>query len=143
MSSTYRYGYDFTSSNYGIKTLSNFIKFNRNNYDYKVRVYDENDTSIYNEITFYVGSNNSNVNGFTSSELSTVQSMYNARDDTIYELKSTYPKLNNSNTRKNMSSNLKIAMQEIINNSYNKTYDNFDDFYDAFLDWYRYTINIR
>jgi len=143
MSSTYRYGYDFVYSNYGVKTLTNFIKFNRNNYDYKVRVYDENNTSIYNEITFNVGSNSSNVNGFTSSELSTVQSMYNARDNMIYELKNTYPVLNNSNIRKTMSNNLKVAMQEIINNNSNKTYNNFDAFYDAWSERYNYTITIR
>ncbi|MEI6672860.1 MAG: hypothetical protein WCL02_06090, partial [bacterium] len=65
MNSSYTNGYDFSSSNNGEKTFSSFIKFNRNNYDYKVRVYDENDTSIYKEITYYVGSssNNNNSNG--------------------------------------------------------------------------------
>lgn len=63
MSSSYTNGYDFTSSNNGTKTFTNFIKFNRNNYEYKVRVYDENDTSIYKEITFNVGSSSSTSNG--------------------------------------------------------------------------------
>ncbi|MEI8091699.1 MAG: hypothetical protein WCG98_05785 [bacterium] len=62
--STYEDGYDFTSSNHGQKTLTDFIKFKRNNYSYKVRVYDENDTSIYKEITYTIGSvNNDNNNG--------------------------------------------------------------------------------
>ncbi|HBB04271.1 TPA: hypothetical protein DCZ39_05265 [Patescibacteria group bacterium] len=56
MNSSYTNGYDFTSSDNGQKTFTNFIKFNKNNYDYKVRVYDENDSSIYKEITFNVGS---------------------------------------------------------------------------------------
>ena len=145
MSSSYSNGYDFTSSNDGIKTFTNLIKFNKNNYDYKVRVYDENDTSIYNEITFNVGSNNnnSNVDGFTDSELNTVESIYNSRDDMINNLENDYSNLRNSTRRQNMSDDLKVAMQEIIDDESNKTYDNFDDFYAAFLDWYRYTISIR
>ncbi|MEI6774827.1 MAG: hypothetical protein WCL18_08920, partial [bacterium] len=146
MSSSYSNGYDFTSSNNGQKTFTNFIKFNKNNYDYKVRVYDDNDTSIYNEITFNVGSsnnNNSNIDGFTSSELTTVESIYNSRDDMINTLENDYSKLRNNTRRQNMSDDLKVAMQEIIDDENNKTYDNFDDFYTAFLDWYRYTISIR
>ena len=145
MSSSYTNGYDFTSSNNGVKIFSNLIKFNRNNYDYKVRVYDENDTSIYNEITFNVGStnNSSSVNGFSSSELTTVEGIYNGRDEMINNLQDTYSRLNNSSRRQTMSDDLRVAMQEIIDNDSNKTYDNFTDFYAAFLDWYRYTISVR
>ena len=145
MSSSYTNGYDFSSSNNGSKTFINLIKFNRNNYDYKVRVYDENDTSIYKEITYYVGSSSSssNVNGFTSSELNTVKGIYNGRDNMISSLESRYTNLRNSTRRQTMGSDLKIAMKEIINNNTNKTYDNFDDFYTAWLDWYRYTTSIK
>jgi len=65
MDSSYTDGYDFTSSDDGYAQLSNFIKFKKNNYDYKVRVYDENDSSIYKEITFNVGSTN-NTPGYSS-----------------------------------------------------------------------------
>ena len=103
MSSSYSNGYDFTSSNDGIKTFTNLIKFNRNNYDYKVRVYDENDTSIYREITYYVGSSNtSNVDGFTSSELNTVQAIYDARDNMISDLENQSSRLRNSTRRQTM-----------------------------------------
>jgi len=147
MSSSYTNGYDFSSSNNGSKTFSNLIKFNRNNYDYKVRVYDENDTSIYKEITYYVGTsnnnNNSSINGFTSSELNTVEGIYNGRDNMITSLESRYSNLRNSTRRQTMGDDLKIAMREIVNNNNNKTYDNFDDFYTAWLDWYRYTTSIK
>jgi len=144
MSSSYSNGYDFTSSNNGIKTFTNLIKFNRNNYDYKVRVYDENDTSIYREITYYVGSSNtSNVDGFTSSELNTVQAIYDARDNMISDLENQSSRLRNSTRRQTMWDNLKVAMQEIIDDDTNKTYDNFDDFYTAWLDRYRYTNSIK
>ena len=146
MSSSYTDGYDFTSSNNGVKTISNFIKFNKNNYDYKVRVYDENDTSIYNEITFNVGSSSnssSNVDWFTSSELATVENIYDKRDNMISNLEDSYSKLRNSTRRNTMSDDLKTAMQEIIDDESSKTYDNFDDFNTAWLVWYRYTISIR
>ena len=144
MSSSYSNGYDFTSSNNGIKTFTNLIKFNKNNYDYKVRVYDENDTSIYKEITYYVGSSsNSNVDGFTSSELNTVQGIYDARDNLIGDLENQYSRLRNSTRRQTMWDELKVAMQEIIDDDTNKTYDNFDDFYAAWLDRYRYTNSIK
>ncbi|HMS91097.1 MAG TPA: hypothetical protein PKC87_02670, partial [Candidatus Absconditabacterales bacterium] len=106
--------------------------------------YDEDDTSIYKEITFDVGSNSSSyINGFTSEEIETVEDIYDNRDDMINDLEDDYANLRNSTTRHNMSDDLKEAMEEIINNEYNKTYDTFDEFYDAWLDWYRYTISIR
>ena len=55
MASDYNtYGYDFNSSDNGYANLSNFIEFKNSSYDYKVRVYDVNDTSIYKDIIFYV-----------------------------------------------------------------------------------------
>ena len=61
----------------------------------------------------------------------------------ISNLKSDYPNLRNSSRWINMSNDLKTAMKEIINNYSNKTYDNFYDFNDAFIDWYKYTVSIR
>ncbi len=144
MGSSYTDGYDFTSSDDGVAELTNFIKFKKNNYDYKVRVYAENDTSIYKEITFYVGSSSSsNVEGFSSSELNTVQAMYDSRDDMIDQLEDQSSVLRNSSRRQTMSDDLKTAMEEIIDDDINKTYDNFDDFYSAWLDRYRYTNSIK
>jgi hypothetical protein len=146
MVSTYEdNGYTFTSSNNGQKTFSNLIKFNRNNYSYKVLVYDENDESIEGYSIFTVGStsSSSSVYGFSSSELNTVQNIYDARDDMINNLESRYSRLRSSTRRQTMSDDLKIAMKEIIDDDSNKTYDNFDDFNAAWLDWYRYTISVR
>ncbi|MEI7558338.1 MAG: hypothetical protein WCJ45_06085, partial [bacterium] len=145
MSYLYTNGYDFSSSDYGIAQLTSFIRFNKNNYQYKVRVYAENNTSIYKEITFTVGSSSSysNINGFTSAQLSTVQSIYDRWNDVITALESSYPILRNSTTRHTKSNNLNIAMGEIINNSYNKTYSTYNEFYTAYLSWYNYTISIR
>lgn len=67
-------GYAFTSSNRGQKTFNNLIKFNKKNYSYKVIVYDENDEDIEGYKIFTVGTvnNDSNVDGFTDSELRTL-----------------------------------------------------------------------
>ena len=47
MSSSYEdNGYKFTSSNAGQKTFSNFIQFKKNNYSYKVVVYDQDYDNI-------------------------------------------------------------------------------------------------
>ena len=81
--------------------------------------------------------------GFSSSELTTVEGIYNNRDDTINNLENQYSSLQNNSRRQTMSNNLRTAMQEIINNTTNKTYDNFTDFYNAFLDRYKYTISVR
>ena len=146
MVSTYEdNGYTFTSSNNGSKTFSNLIKFNRNNFSYKVVVYDEDDESIEGYTIFNVGttSSSSDVNGFTTSELNTVESLYDGRDNMISKLESDYSRLRNSTSRQNMSDDFKTAMEEIIDDDYNKTYDNYDDFMDGWLEWYRYTVSIR
>lgn len=145
INTNYANGYDFNSSDHGIANLKNFIKFNKREYDYKVRVYDENDTSIYKEIIFNGSSTNwsSDMNGFTSAQISTVQGIYNGRNTMINNLKNRYSRLQNNSRRQNMSDNIKNAAQQIINNNSYKTYNNFTDFYAAFLDWYRYTISIR
>ena len=142
MGSSYTNGYDFTSSDDGYANLSNFIKFKKNNYDYKVRVYAENDTSIYKEITFNVGttSSYSSVNGFTSSELNTVKNIYNARPGMISTLEDTYPALNNNNQRRTTSDNLYNEMELIINDDNDRIYKYFNDFYNAWSNWYRFTI---
>ncbi|MEI7557866.1 MAG: hypothetical protein WCJ45_03390, partial [bacterium] len=68
MSSDYNtYGYDFSSYDHGYISLSNFIQFKNSSYDYKVRVYDANNSSIYKEIIFYVNGNNSS---YSNSNLS-------------------------------------------------------------------------
>lgn len=59
----YSASYNFSSSDDGEYERSNFIKFYDDNYDYKLRVYDEDNTDMYGEIIFYLktsgGSSNS------------------------------------------------------------------------------------
>ena len=135
--------YEFDSSDDGEADLTNFIEFKKS-YDYKVRVYDENDSSIYKEITFYVdGSSSSSTDWFSSNEMDTVQTMYELRPTMITQLKNQYTKLRNSTTWENMSDDFFDDMEDIIDERSSRTYDTYDDYYDGFTDWYNYTIRIR
>lgn len=46
--------YSFSSNQNGVATLTNFIRFKSNSYDYKVRVVDSSNSSVYGEITYYL-----------------------------------------------------------------------------------------
>ncbi|MFZ2150609.1 MAG: hypothetical protein WAZ12_04230 [Candidatus Absconditicoccaceae bacterium] len=139
--SDYDNGYEFTSSDDGEADLTNFIQFKKNNYDYKVRVYDDSDTSIYKEITFEVGSS-SNSNGFSSSELDQIEALYDSRNDTINQLEDDYSELSNDDTRQNMSDDLYDEMENIINGD-DSIYNNYDEFYnEGFSDRRDYTTDI-
>jgi hypothetical protein len=96
------------------------------------------------EQIFTVGSVTTNsVYWFTSSELNTVESIYDARDNMISNLKASYPRLRTHTTRLNMSDDLYEEMGKILNNESNREYNSFDSFYDAFLNRYTYTTNVR
>lgn len=137
-------GYTFTSSNKGEKTFSNLIKFNKNNYSYKVVVYDSED-EFEGYKTFTVGSvsNDSNVDGFTSSELRTVQAIYDARPDAINRLVDKYPRLESSTRRNSMADDIYEQLGKVIDDDNDREYSDFMDFYNAFLERYRYTLSIR
>lgn len=143
--SSYQNGYTFNSSQNGYITISNFIKFNRNDYSYKVVVYDQDDESIFGEQIFTVWETDttSTTYGFSSSELNTIEAIYDARDNMIANLKASYPTLRTHTTRLNMSDDLYEEMGKIINNENNREYNNFNSFYEGFLDRYRYTVDIR
>ncbi len=146
MHSNYRNGYTFTAARNGYVTITNFIKFNRNNHSYKVLVYDKNDKNIIGEQIFNVGStttNTSNIYWFTTSELTTIEGVYTARNHTIANLKASYPKLRTNSTRLHMSNTLYEEMEKVLSNKSNRKYNNFDSFYSDFLERYRFTVDRR
>ena len=138
-------GYTFTSSNNGTKTFSNIIKFNKNNYSYKVIVYDEDNEDIEGYKTFTVGtvSNDSDVDGFTDSELRTLGAIYEAWPDAVQRLEDRYPRLENSSRRQSMADDIYDEMEKVLEDDENREYEDFMDFYNAFLDRYRYTVSVR
>lgn len=148
MASTYKTnGYTFTAGNAGTKTFTNLIKFKRNNYSYKVLVYDEDaDGDFKGEKIFTVGTTNnddSDVDGFTTSELNTVESIYDSRNSMISSLKSMYPRLKTNTTRQNKSDDLYEEMENILEDKSTKQYDDFDAFSEGRAERYRYTISVR
>lgn len=145
INSSYNNGYTFTSSDNGQKTFNNILKLKKNNYSYKIVVYDEDDEDIDGYRIFNVGSTSSNddIDGFTSNELDTVEAIYDARDNMITNLKASYYKLRTNTTWINMSNDLKDEMELILDDDDDKEYDDFNEFYNAFVDRYRYTVSIR
>ena len=90
--------------------------------------------------TVSVGSSSSSSDGFTSSQLSKIEDLYDGWDAYINELKSTSTRLKYNTTWRNMSDDLRDEMEKIINDDSDKLYDNYDEFEDGFNDWYSYTI---
>lgn len=107
--------------------------------------YDEDDESIEGYKTFDVGttSSSSSVDGFTTSQLNTVQAIYDARPNMIDNLESAYSKLRSNTRRQTMSDDLYDEMELIIDDDNDRIYSDFNEFYNAFLDWYRYTVSVR
>ncbi|MCF7835403.1 hypothetical protein K9M48_05175 [Candidatus Gracilibacteria bacterium] len=100
------------------------------------------DGSVDADQDFDVGDNGSSSNGFSSSDIDKVEGVYNARPALIDDLEDDYPALKTNNTRQNMSDDFYDEMENIINGD-DSIYDNYDEFYDGFLDRYSYTIQVR
>jgi hypothetical protein len=74
-------------------TLTNFIKFYSDNYDYKVKVVDDNNTNMYGEIVYYLrnsssasnnNSNNSSAYRFAGTLDTTIPSLNSDFDARLY-----------------------------------------------------------
>ena len=139
-----RSSYTFDSNNNWEVTLSDVIKFTNNNYDYKIRVYDYNNNSLYGEKMFYFvddeGDNNYS-DWFSTYEISKIQKVYNVRNTVINNLKNKYSSLRNSSTRKNLSDDFYQNMEYVLESNSNWEFDNYDDFLNWFMERYSYTID--
>jgi len=140
--SNYVNGYDFSSSDDWSVTLNDFIKF-RQKFEYKVVVEDSNDANLNGYTVFNLRNQNSDVDGFTASQLDTVTKIYNARNRMISSLKSEYSRLRTNNTWINMSDDFYENMKDVINNKTNREFDDYSDYLDTFRDRYEYTIDNR
>ena len=138
--SNYVNGYDFSSSDDWSVTLNDFIKF-RQKFEYKVVVEDSNDANLNGYTVFNLRNQNSDVDGFTASQLDTVTKIYNARNRMISSLKSEYSRLRTNNTWINMSDDFYENMKDVINNKTNREFDDYSDYLDTFRDRYEYTID--
>lgn len=69
--------------------------------------------------------------------------MYDNWPNMISELRDTYSRLDRSSSRKTRSDNFYDDMADILDDKSNRTYDNYDEFWSAFLSWSSYTISIK
>ncbi|AHB41537.1 hypothetical protein P148_SR1C00001G0747 [candidate division SR1 bacterium RAAC1_SR1_1] len=135
----YEDGYTFKSSDDGYATLYYVIKFKKD-YDFKVKIVDDNNDDIYGEKIFYIGGDSSETDGYTAAEIENIEKVYNLRDKLIQSLKSSSSKLRYNQTRITMSNDLKEEMRKIINDEDDKEYDDYEEFGKAFNERYSYTL---
>ncbi len=138
-----RTSYTFTSSDDGEKLFTNMLTFNREG-DFRLKVYESNNSSVYAYQEIEVdngGSSSSSSNGFTSSERSQVRAIYNLWPDLIDELEDETPSLRNNSNRQNDQEDLYDEMKNIIDGD-DSAYDDYDEFFDAFMDRYTDTLRI-
>ncbi len=144
INSSYTNWYKFISSDYGQKNLYDFIRFNKNNLDYKVRVYDENNSNIYNDIYFYVNTaeTNSNIAWFTVKEVEMIQRIYNIRPQLIRQLKAEHPRFNTNTIWKNLWNDLYSNMKDVLDNKTWRKFTNYSKFFSDFMVWYNRTMDV-
>ena len=137
--------YRMKSSDDGEVILKNLVKFRKNGY-YRIYVEDTDGNESY--IQFNVGdvddddddSSSSKVNGFSSSELSKIKTVYKNWNSMIAEMQRKYPSLKRDRYWLQLSDNLYDDLEDVVNNKKVRDFDNYDDFQDAFDDWYNYTM---
>ena len=137
--------YKMTSSDDGEVTLSNLVKFRKNGY-YRIYVRDVDGNESY--IQFNVGdvddddddSSSSKVSGFSSSELEKIKTVYKNWNSMIAEMQRKYPSLKKDTYWVRISSNLYDDLKDVVDNKKVRDFEDYDDFQDAFDDWYNYTM---
>ena len=132
-------GYQFTSSDYGYRTFNSLVRFNRSGY-YRLYVRDNNGNESYASFTVDTsGSSSSSIDGFSSTELRKITRVSEIWNSMMTELKRTSSKLRNDTYRQRLSDTFYNNMRDVVNDRYNRVFNNWRDFLDAFNEWYRYT----
>ena len=136
--------YRMTSSDDGEVTLKNLVKFRKNGY-YRIYVRDTDWNESY--IQFNVGDvddddddSSSKVSGFSSSELSKIKTVYKNWNSMIAEMQRKYPSLKKDKFWITLSNNLYDDLKDVVDNKKVRDFDDYDDFQEAFDDWYEYTM---
>ena len=135
--------YRMKSSDDGEVTLTNLVKFRKNGY-YRIYVRDTDWNESY--IQFNVGDvddddeNNSKVSWFSSSELEKIKTVYKNWNSMIAEMQRKYPSLKRDTFWLKLSDNLYDDLKDVVDNKKVRDLEDYDDFQDAFDDWYNYTM---
>ena len=136
--------YRMKSSDDGEVTLTNLVKFRKNWY-YRIYVRDTDWNESY--IQFNVGDvdadddeDNSKVSWFSSSELEKIKTVYKNWNSMIAEMQRKYPSLKRDTFWLKLSDNLYDDLKDVVDNKKVRDFEDYDDFQDAFDDWYNYTM---
>ena len=138
--------YRMTSSDDGEVTLKNLVKFRKNGY-YRIYVEDTDGNESY--IQFNVGDvddvdddddSSSKVSGFSSNELSKIKTVYKNWNSMIAEMQRKYPSLKKDTYWVRLSNNLYDDLKDVVDNKKVRDFEDYNDFQDAFDDWYDYTM---
>ncbi len=138
--------YRMRSSDDGEVTLEDLVKFRKSWY-YRIYVEDTDGNESYIQFSVDVDddddddkSSSSSVNWFSSSELAKVKSVYKEWYNMVAQMQKKYPSLKKDTYWIKLSENLYKDMKDVIDNKKYRDLDDYDDFKEAFDDWYKYTI---
>ena len=138
--------YKMKSYDDGEVTLRNLVKFRKNGY-YRIYVRDTNGNESYIQFNVWDvddddddDSSSSKVSGFSSSELDKIKTVYKNWNSMIAEMQRKYPALKKDTYWITISNNLYDDLKDVVNNKKVRDFDDYEDFQDAFDDWYDYTM---
>jgi len=136
--------YSRYTASYGNVTLNDLVRFTTDEGEFRLKVYDKNNSSVYEYIEFDLDNTySSNIDGFSDKEYDQLKAIYKIRPGIIDQLEKDYRKLRYSTEREKESDDFYNNMAEIVNNDNQKTFKNYDDFFDTFLNRYSLTIETR
>jgi hypothetical protein len=142
INSSYAKWYQFKTYDYGQKSFYDFIKFHKNNLDYKIRVYDEDNPGIYKEIIFYISIFSSDIAWFSVKEVEMIQRIYTLRPQLIRQLKVEHPRFNTNTVWKNLWNDLYSNMKDVLDNKVWRKFTNYNKFFSDFMVWYKRTLDV-
>ncbi len=82
----------------------------------------------------------SDIDWFTNDELETVDRIYDVRPRLIDQLKEENSELRHDDDRDDLSDDLYDDMKDILDDDNGRSFDDYDEFFEAFEIWYAYTI---
>ena len=154
--------YTFSTSDNWVKTFSSLVRF-RTNWEFRLKFTEDNDSSVYGTRTINVGGYSSSSNYyyndsryydnysryydgywyFTDSELKKIRAVYDIWDNVISALERDYPRLRNSSSWRSRSDTFQRNMKDVLANNRSSSFRDWNDFYNWFMDWLRYTTTTR
>lgn len=132
---------DFQYNRDGTATFDEFIRFNEN-FIFKVIVESRSFDAEWEEVFYVWGSYSENdykTEQFTTSEFQTVKNIYAVWDILISKLKNQNKNLYYNSEWTTRSKEFKSNVYDVIIDTSNKAYRDYDDFYKGFMEWFIYT----